>query len=239
MALRLSSNQGNAVTRASAYFSKLAAPAPAQQLEVGGCTFTEFSGPVPADPEPPQAGPITVSKAGTALLTLKPSPGSGYYGDSSASEALFAAGERIGFLAAGASVPAFSGEVTAPGPLVVTLPTKPAAGEPVVIDRSQPFEVTWTPGPAGANANLLLLAPSPTPGHSFAARCSVDQSVGKATFAPEGLAIMPAGEGNVRFSAIQKSVVSAGAASVELIVSVGATGPGGAEGMAELPAKFE
>ncbi len=60
----------NSTTRARAYFSKLAATAPAEVLEAEGCTFTEFSGATPSDPEPPRAGSSTVGKAGGTLVTL-------------------------------------------------------------------------------------------------------------------------------------------------------------------------
>jgi hypothetical protein len=85
----------------------------------------------------------------------------------------------------------------------------------------------------------LLSADAPSSDHSFVARCPVDLSVGKATFAPEGLAIMPAGEGSIRFTAIQKSVVSAGNASVELLVVIGATTQDGTQTMHLAPARFE
>jgi hypothetical protein len=234
----LLTNQGAAQTQATARFSRLLGPDPARVVEAGGCTFTEFSGPSPSEAEPPRAGKIVVGKRGGEALTLEPQRIGGDYAAVTASTALFAPGDIIDVTAEGDSVPAFAGEVVAPGALAVTQPAKPPAGQPVVVKRGSPFEVTWTPGPAGAVANLLLLADG-TGGHSFAARCAVDLSAGRATFAPEGLAIMPAGPGTVRFASLQKTVVKAGPSDVSLLVVAGATDAAGAETMFSLPATFE
>jgi hypothetical protein len=167
--------QDEATTRYAARAAFVARPRPA----IGGCPRCCCGGTghgLPYPWKPPDAGKIVIALAAdaTPLATLVPASfqgGSGtFYGMfdlgwpwagplsdyAPVDSQPWSAGDALQVLATGNEVEPFSGLLQAGPSLAGVMP--PIGPSPVVVDHSQPFEVSWTPEGKG-DATVLLSLP--------------------------------------------------------------------------------
>jgi len=188
---------------------------------VGPCLLSTCTSP----PTPADAGVVTITGgAETVTLTAQ----AGQYAPVEGMRALWAGGEVLRFSAAGGAVPAFSGMVTAPPPLVVSSlgdAAWPTAAVPA--PRSAPLVVRWAPGAA---TDVVVFVDTMQGGVG----CGFPASAGMGTVPAEALAALPAGSAFLSVASTAGDTVLAGAFEIDLELQTAATTPSGAFAGAEL-----
>jgi hypothetical protein len=123
-------------------------------LNDGGCCLASEAV-VTSLQQPPNAGTITLTDNGAALGELAQGLGD-FYAYTGSALSLARPGDSLGFVAAGASFPAFSGGLTCPGPVTV-LDAPPDGG---LVSLSSDLTVTWLPDAGTPAVNITLVQTS-------------------------------------------------------------------------------
>jgi hypothetical protein len=198
---------------------------------------------LPDPTSPPDAGALTLRTAGgTAIASLAPSvatesggmTSSSYYGDwnlgdspwlnvpgsyPSTKSRAWNPGEDILVDAAGATVHAFSGTLRTGGLLSGVVPS--IGGAPLLVDRSQRLEVTWTPDRASGEDVLLVLEQLTDDG-VLSCTCEAPDSTGTLSVDPTMLSRFATTElsGTVRLARTLHSSATTDNASIDLVGEV-------------------
>jgi len=164
-----------------------------------------------APTQPVSAGQIDATGA-TVPIRLVPKPDATYpmLADFMADAPWLVGGETIDVTAAGATVPAFHGTVTAPNRLTITAPAMPTAGTMLAVNRASGFAASWTGGGAG-KLEIYLSSGSTT------LACELDASAGSGTVPAATLAMLPAGTGSFAMSSISSHEVDTGDWAIQLV----------------------
>lgn len=188
---------------------------------VGPCILSTCTSP----PTPADAGVITIT-GGAEAVTLTPQAGT--YPPAEGMRALWTGGEVLRFSAAGGTVPAFSGTVTAPPQVVVsTLGDAAWPTAAVPLPRSAPLVIRWS---TGAMTDVLVYVDTQQGGVG----CAFPASAGTGTVPAEALAALPAGAAFLSVSTIAGDTVTAGAFAIDLELQTAATTQTGAFAGAEV-----
>jgi hypothetical protein len=162
--------------------------------DAGPCLVTTCPAQTPTD-----AGGVSLVTAGSLTVT------GGVFGDAGIELGpdnlgsylyntvgpMFAAGDTLSVMGAGATVPAFTAQtLVAPGPITLTAPAPD--GGVLTIPTTQNLALTWTGGSAGDRMFLKLSAFFQT-GAAASAICSWDATLGNGTVPASALAPLAAG----------------------------------------------
>ncbi len=195
------------------------------------CCGQELHG-LPAPGKPPDAGTITLLGAdGSTLAALVPEAiDNGGYGMGIAlgwswfeplsnyapvTPQPWAFGDTLQVLAPGNEVEPFSGMLRTGLALAGVSP--PIGSSPVIIDHTQPFEISWTPE-GDADATMLLGLPT---GNSLC-YCDAPDSAGKLVV---DASLLSPVSGELSLTRLSISTVTSGNASVDLVGAVVQKGP--------------
>ena len=203
---------------------------------IGGCPncccgVEERGLPLPG--KPPDAGRITIAAAAgaTTLATLDYS--GNLYGMSDLGWSWFSPlsdygpvdsqpwspGDALRVLAAGNEVESFAGVLQTGPPLAGITP--PIGPSPVIVDRSQAFEVSWTPEGAGDATVLLSL-----PRSGSVCYCDAPDSAGRLVVDANLLSTLSVGQnGEIKLARLTISTVTSGNATIDLVGAVIQAGP--------------
>jgi hypothetical protein len=203
---------------------------------IGGCPncccgVEERGLPLPG--KPPDAGRITIAAAAgaTTLATLDYS--GNLYGMSDLGWSWFSPlsdygpvdsqpwspGDALRVLAAGNEVESFAGVLQTGPPLAGITP--PIGPSPVIVDRSQAFEVSWTPEGAGDATVLLRL-----PRSGSVCYCDAPDSAGRLVVDANLLSTLSVGQnGEIKLARLTISTVTSGNATIDLVGAVIQAGP--------------
>ncbi|HJX52801.1 MAG TPA: hypothetical protein VJ801_08555 [Polyangia bacterium] len=209
---------------------------------IGGCPRcccgVEERG-LPYPVKPPDAGRITIAAAAgaTTLATLVPwafVDGYGkFYGMSDLGWSWFSPlsdygpvdsqpwspGDALRVVAAGNEVESFSGALQTGAPLAGIMP--PIGPSPVVLDRSQDFEVSWTPEGKGDATVLLSL-----PRSGSICYCDAPDSAGRLVVDANLLSPLSVEQnGKIKLARLTISTVASGNATIDLVGAVIQEGP--------------
>jgi len=203
---------------------------------IGGCPncccgVEERGLPIPE--ERPDAGEITIAAAvgATTLATL--APGALYHGMSDLGWPWFgppsdyapvdsqpwSPGDSLQVVAAGNEVESFSGVLRTGPPLAGIMP--PIGPSPVIVDRSQAFQVSWTPEGKGDATVLLSL-----PRIGSVCYCDAPDSAGTLVVDANLLSTLSVGQnGEIKLARLTISTVTSGNATIDLVGAVIQAGP--------------
>jgi hypothetical protein len=203
---------------------------------IGGCPncccgVEERGLPIPE--ERPDAGEITIAAAvgATTLATL--APGALYHGMSDLGWSWFrplsdyaavdsqpwSPGDSLQVVAAGNEVESFSGVLRTGPPLAGIMP--PIGPSPVIVDRSQAFQVSWTPEGKGDATVLLSL-----PRSGSVCYCDAPDSAGRLVVDANLLSTLSVGQnGEITLARLTISTVTSGNATIDLVGAVIQAGP--------------
>jgi hypothetical protein len=168
---------------------------------------------------PASAGVLTIEDA--IRLTLEPGPYANY--QSIHADGTLLDGGALHVAAAGAEVPAFRVDLSAPAVIVVDEPRWPDDGTRLTIARDQPLPIEWS-GAAGSQVSIELS------GGGVSVQREVDSGVGAVTVPVEVLSALPVGAGSVSARATTRATVSSGAFEISVIATSGALRPDGTRG---------
>lgn len=153
----------------------------------GGCTLSICQVPEPAKPPYASAGTLTLT-GGARTLTLTPNADKSYTTLVDNTQTLWNGGEPLTLTASGADVPAFTTQLTAPTPVVITSPLPPGAGGPISISRASDLQMTWTGGNGKVRGGISVSYASST----ASLICVAAASAGSYTLPAAMIAQLPA-----------------------------------------------
>ena len=171
---------------------------------VNGCTLHGSDPTASLD-----AGSITIAGATTPLTLVRDTAADIYMTADEPPEDLFAPAAQLTVTATGATIPAFTGSVTAPAPLAgVVFPT--------AISRAAPPTITWTAGTANEVWIFMIAYVGANTGTVMVCRTTDTGSFG---ITPAAFAQLPvaASEAVISVYRLNKTVVNAGAWEVSLL----------------------
>lgn len=201
-------------------------PEGACNILVCGTDGSGGAGGMPEPPTPPHAGDVTISVGGTTL-TLTPDA-DGAYTAGVGTGSLLMGGETITVAAAGDTVPAFTGDVTAPSVVTVTEPDFDMMGA-VTIDRAADLNVVWTDGATG---DVFVVVSATGPMYTQVG-CTFPASAGAGTVPAATLSALPSSPNGIfAVSANGSAEVTAGDFDVSLQVNQAASADSGPTGNA-------
>lgn len=221
-----------ALTSASAGFFLASAVGPCVQVVDGACTVSDC----PVSSTAPRAldgGPITV-RVGARTFTTRYSAADGYYTPDTLMMAAWSGGEAVSFSGAGSGVvPPFTGTLTAPSAVVLTQPTLPAPGTPLLVTRTSPLSAAWRDGGVG---EVVVTVAATGSSRSVSAVCTAPAAAGALTISPQVLGRLPAGSGSFSTYVRAFDVLTPGtvSVSVQLTHTVVSSGGGVASVLATL-----
>ena len=173
------------------------------------------------------AGTVTITSTEvTGTATLEPDAANEYPGPSSPPFAMdFLGGEHVQFKATGATVPAFSGELSVPLVLLLSQPLFVKGAASLDVPRSQDLSLAWTRGVDGVF--LYLTAASQRadgmPGNAYLT-CQIPSETGSATIKSSMLQLLAAETQLTAFS-ISAKVIAAGEYSITLATTMPTANP--------------
>ncbi|MDP1916922.1 MAG: hypothetical protein Q8L14_11775 [Myxococcales bacterium] len=178
---------------------------------VGSCTISNCAraadAGMPPDGGRVGAGVVTLSGLADGGVTLMPME-LGY--QASISGAVFIPGGTIGVSTTGATVPAFTAQVTAPSGATLTAPICAQSTCPA-ISKAAGLTMTWSGG-AGTVAIELLAG-------SEQVTCEYPAAAGTATIPPAVFASLPAGTASLFFNTVNATTIQAGPFPVKVTAS--------------------
>ena len=183
-----SSRQNGPIAQAEAYplFRPLVPACPYQTY--GDCSYAPASSTCNGmTPTVVSAGTITITSSASVPpidVTIEPNPDGSYTQTSLGT--LFLGGEQIHLAATGATVPAFSTDVTAPLVLLVNSPNYDASGI-ITASIQNDLVITFSRGTAGVTMDVLATSTNGT------LNCSVDSQTNQLTIPAAALAAFGAG----------------------------------------------
>lgn len=151
-----------------------------QKQTQGECTLYYCEG---ASFTSPHSGAITIA-GGTQSVALNPRADGSYEPFVNTSANVFPSGQALSLMAAGQTVPAFTGNITPMGsgtPFALTMPDGSRANILFTVSKSQDYQVTWTPLAAGSKVAAELVQ-SPDSNRSLTLECIFDGARGNGTF---------------------------------------------------------
>jgi hypothetical protein len=197
-----SSTQNSFTAGASFVMGVIATSSACTTSYIGGCQASACTvqsadaGSPPVTSSLVSGGTVTISGGATPVSMT---PTSGFYSDSSSSQALFTGGEALTFANSGAVAPASSTTLVAPAPSTITTPVAASA---YTITRSDGFALAWTGGGPGDVVITIQSSISSTqPGTQFGSvRCLFPVGDGHATVPAAALAVLPAGNASFQLA---------------------------------------
>lgn len=178
---------------------------------VGSCTISNCAraadAGMPPDGGRVGAGVVSLSGLADGGVTLMPME-LGY--QATISGAVFIPGGTIGVSTTGATVPAFTAQVTAPSGATLTAPVCAQSTCPA-ISKAAGLTVTWSGG-AGTVAIEVLAG-------SEQVSCEYPAAAGTATIPPAVFASLPAGTASLFFNTLNATTVQAGPFPVKVTAS--------------------
>ncbi len=178
---------------------------------IGSCTISNCAlaadAGMPPDGGRVGAGVVSLSGLADGGVTLMPME-LGY--QATISGAVFIPGGTIGVSTTGATVPAFTAQVTAPSGATLTAPVCTQSTCPA-ISKATGLTVTWSGG-AGTVAIEVLAG-------SEQVNCEYPAAAGTATIPPAVLASLPAGMASLFFNTVNATTVQAGQFPVKFTAS--------------------
>lgn len=188
----------------------------------GQCSLT-VCGPVDGGTQVP----YVFRSAGTVGITGGQQPVALYpqgnmYSVFNTTGSLYTGGTQLTVSAAGATVPAFSANVTAPTQVQLTSPTPPAPGAKLQLYRNQPLSFGWAGSSVGT---LQVTVGSLTVGAPYV-MCQFPASQGSATIPASTLSNLLGGPGYIAIIQNSQAKVHAGAWEISLTASTSATSGG-------------
>jgi hypothetical protein len=187
--------------------------------QLGNCCYEPPPSSTGGTPTPVSAGKITLADNGATIGTMDFSPG--YVLSSETTSTLtWAPGDSLNVSAAGATVDAFEGTVTAPG---LISGVNPSLSSTITIPLASDWSISWTPDTLSGDLMIVNLLDRTL---NNAITCSVQDSVGTVTFPATLLAnFNTADTGRVALSRSASTAPSVGNADVEILVGVDVAGP--------------
>ena len=153
------------------------------------------------------AGAITVT-GGRQAITLMPASGGGYTAFQDSSVGIFDGGESLHVMAAGAAVPAFSGNIVAPSQVTMTAPASQTGS--ITLARSAGLSLAWS-GTSSGNVDITLAGAS-----GPQVFCSFPASGGSGAISSSALALLAAGDATIDAEQSSDTSVTAGGFHVTL-----------------------
>lgn len=213
---------------ASAGFSGPGSAAPCNTTIVGMCKVSMCppSSPPPDGgvPKAPDAGNISIT-GGTRAVTLTPQADGTYKTATDTTNVLWNGGETLSLAAVGNVIGAFNTTVVAPKAAQLTMPTAPAAGAMLMVNRSTDLVLKWTGG-QGSNVQAFLIS-SVTGGPSVVIACSFPGASGTGTVTSAALMNLQTTNGSFSFYSENESMVAAGNYDVTTTALMLGTGSNG------------
>jgi hypothetical protein len=203
---------------------------------IGGCPncccgVEERGLPLPG--KPPDAGRITIAAPAGATTVATLDYSGNLYGMSDlgwpwsvplsdyapVDSQPWSPGDSLRVLAAGNEVESFAGVLRTGPPLAGITP--PIGPSPVIVDRSQAFEVSWTPEGNGDATVLLRL-----PRSGSVCYCDAPDSAGRLVVDANLLSTLSVGQnGKITLARLTISTVTSGNATIDLVGAVIQAGP--------------
>ncbi len=191
-------------------------PGPCTTTVQGACLVTQCSSnnfPVQGTFE--SAGKITITGGAIPSGGIVLTPGAnGAYAVDSAATKLWSGGETMQVSSVGAIVPAFTQTVAAPNQATVTAPAISQA-QPTLVNRAQPFVVTWTGG--GAGDVVVVLNDTNASGAGTSLLCSFAASASSGTVPAAALSGLQPGSGKISVQAWDRVTFAQGDWSLSLV----------------------
>lgn len=173
------------------------------------------------------AGTVTITSTEiTGTATLEPDAANEYQSPTAAPFAMdFLGGEHVQFKATGATVPAFSGEVSVPLVLLLSQPLFVKGSASLDVPRSQDLSLVWTRGTQDVYLYLTAssLRTDGLPGRSWLT-CQIPSETGSAVIKSSLLQSLVA-ETQVTLLSIGAKVITAGEYSITLAATMPAANP--------------
>lgn len=192
---------------------------------VGDAGIADGGLPDAGTPSFPSAGMITTTGG---LIDVSVTPGAdGLYPVTGGVGPVFGGGESLTMTALGEGIPAFSGNVVAPGSISLTAPSLMTT--PLSIERSADLTFTWTAGPTDPGLVIALLSGSETDGagvsRDVALSCAFGGSGTSGTILASHLANLPGGGASGTLTVVSANIerVTASGWMIDLSASLVAT----------------
>jgi hypothetical protein len=177
---------------------------------IGPCTALQCPNSMPPPTKNPSAGMVSIT--GARVSWADGPDANGFYAfQTDNSGYAWKAGNTITYSAPGADLPMFSGSVTAPSIMTLTQP----ATVPAMIDRTTPWSLQWTPGPAGQVLRVTMNYG--TASAVSAIDCALPLDAGHGVIPAAALQYLPAGTVTLSVEAVAKKVIAAGGIETWLI----------------------
>ncbi len=178
---------------------------------VGSCTISSCAaaadGGSPPDGGQVSAGALTLTGLADGGLTLM--PGTGGY-QQVIMGAVFVPGAQLGVSAAGATVPAFTAQVTAPTAVTVTAPVCPQSMCPA-ISKAAGLSVAWTGGVGTVSVQVLA--------GTDQISCEYPAAAGSAMIPSSVISMLPNGQASLFFNTLNATTIQAGQFPVKVTAS--------------------